>query len=103
MGLEAELQRIRSDFGAANAELVERLEKRIALLELRVLQLNQRLRLLEAHWGKNPENGLDESLGHGLERSRVRRAKIPPRPRLMRERGDGVDPPLGDAEWLLMQ
>ena len=103
MGLEAELQRIRSDMAASDDALASRIEERLGLVELRLLQLHQRIRLLEAHWGKNPAfEELDETLGHGLRRSSARRATIPPRPRLMRERGDGVDPPLGDAKCLLM-
>lgn len=102
MGLEAELQRIRHDAEAADAALAERLEARIALAEHRIQQLDQRIRLLEPLKFKVPARPLDESPDESFRRSPVRRAKIPPRPALMREAGEGQDPPEGGKAWLTM-
>lgn len=101
MGIEADFQRLRSEIASGDAAVAKAAADRLDVIEMRLLQLHQRLRLLEAHWGSRRPK-LDEALAHPLQRSRVRRAKIPPRPKLMRECGEGIDPPLGDAKCLLM-
>jgi hypothetical protein len=99
MSLEGVLSQMRSEAKADLLEIAERVDKRLALLDLRERQLHQRVRALEARWGI----GLPEDGQVPLRRSEYRRAKIPRRPKLMRERGDGVDPPIGDSEWALMK
>lgn len=102
MGLEAELQRIRHEAEAGDAALAAELKYRLDLAEHQIRQLDQRIRLLEARWFRKPAEPLDERPDDSFRRSRVRRAKIPRRPRIMSSAGVGTDPPEGGAAWTTM-
>jgi hypothetical protein len=102
MGLEAVLQQIRSESENAVSELEKRLLARIELIEVRQLQLHNRLREVEGFLRWKHRDRSKKGQDEGPIRAGARRAKIPPRPKVMRESGDGVDPPLGDRKWLLM-
>lgn len=97
MSLDPVFNKLRAEWQAEMAALRAEVEERLALIDLRQAQLHRRIRMLETHWVMTHQRPMDRAKLHGLNRSRWRTAKIPPRPKLMKIHGVGVDPPEGEA------
>lgn len=103
MGVESDFRMLKLETQRQIAELEEKLAETERRSELREFRLLRRIEALERLWTKKPPGELDEKTLGQLKRSRFRRAKIPPRPAIMKAAGVGVDPPQGDSEWSRFQ